>query len=106
MIHKNPDIDLRPIIDELRQFDVSEEPEFRLFLDKAAEQIREAGDAVSDGRLQGNISDKVVVDKLDVVRSQIRELRLLLNKMDHSGDISDRLTNALDGLEEELKREK
>jgi hypothetical protein len=104
MIHKHPDIDLRPLIDELRQFDHSEEAELRIFLDKAAEQIREAGDQVSNGRLEGTTSDKVVADKLDIVRSQIRELKLLLHKMDHTSSMFDRLTNALDGLEEELKR--
>jgi hypothetical protein len=104
MIHKQPDIDLRPIIDEFRNFDTSEEEYFAAFLDKSAEKIREAADMVSNARLLDQTSDKVVVDKLDIVQSQIREFRLLLYKMEHSRHLFDRLFNVLDALDEELKR--
>jgi hypothetical protein len=104
MLPKNPDINLRPIIDELKTIDTSDTDTFVVFLRDAAEQIREAADAVSNAKLMALTDDKAVLDKFDIVRSQIRELNLLLYKMDHKEHYFDRLSNVLASLEEELKR--
>jgi hypothetical protein len=104
MKRKQPDIDLRPILDQFRNFDTSETEDFALFLDRSADQIRDAADAVSNARLLNKVHDKVVVDRMDIVRSQIREFKLLIYKLDHSSQQFDRLLDVLGALEEELKR--
>lgn len=104
MIRKNTDINLRPIIDELKTIDVDDSDQLVTFLRDAADYICEAADVVSNAKLLDQANDKVFIDKLDTIQSQIRELTLLLYKMDHSAHYFDRLFSVLGSFEEELKR--
>lgn len=104
MIQNNADIDLRPIIDELRSIDIEETDHLITFLRDSADYICDVADAVSNAMLLDKKNDKVVIDKFETIRSQIRELNLLLYKMDHAAHYFDRLFNVLESLEGEIKR--
>ncbi|MBA3970625.1 MAG: hypothetical protein H0X46_00465 [Bacteroidetes bacterium] len=104
MIHKNTDIDLRPIIDELKNIDIDETDNLFVFLRDSADYICDAADVITNAKLLDHSNDKVFIDRLDTIHSQIRELKLLLYKMDHEAHYFDRLFNVLGALEEEIKR--
>jgi len=100
-------IDLKPIIDKLRDFKIIDINKFNSFLGDATDYIFEASDHIAEAKKQLKRDGyKSVDDMLKTIQIQLSELKQLLIKMDdYDSKYMYRLWSSIESLEEDINEE-